>query len=143
MPIETITKNGKRRYRWTFERVIEGKRVRKTKILPAGLSAAAADKLGREWDAETYSIETGIKKPVVTIGECVSLHFQDKAEGWKDREIRSKVMEKYSSEYENQDAMVGLYDWSVRFAGYMRASIDHDGNPKKPMSQGTIRNTLA
>ncbi|MFC6970041.1 hypothetical protein [Paraburkholderia dipogonis] len=49
MPIETITKAGRRRYRWTFERVIENRRIRKTKLLPAGISAAEADKLGREW----------------------------------------------------------------------------------------------
>jgi integrase len=141
MPIETITKNGRRRYRWTFERVIEGKRVRKTKVIPAGFSAADADKLGRQWDAEVYAVETGIKKPVVTIGECVRLHFQDEGTSWKDFTIRSQVMEKYASEYEDQDALE-LYDWSVKFAGYMRARIDRNGNPKKPTGDKTISNTL-
>lgn len=141
MPIETITKSGRRRYRWTFERVIEGKRVRKTKLIPSGLSAAAADKLGRQWDTEVYEVETGIKRAVVTLGECVKLHFQDEGSAWKDLNTRSQVMEKYASEYEDQDALE-LYDWSVKFAGYMRASMDRNGNPKKPMNDKTISNTM-
>jgi hypothetical protein len=39
-----------------------------------------------------------------------------------------------------QDALQ-LYEWSVSFTGYMRASVDRDGWPKKPMSDKTISNT--
>lgn len=141
MPIETITKNGKRRYRWTFERVIDKKRVRKTKLIPAGFSAADADKLGRQWDAEVYAVETGVKRQVVTIGECVRLHFQDEGSSWKDLHTRTQVMEKYLPEFEDQDALE-LYEWSVQFTGYMRASVDRNGNRKKPMSDKTISNTM-
>lgn len=141
MPIEKITKNGRRRYRWTFERVIEGERIRRTKLIAPGLTAAEADKLGSQWDAEIYAVATGARKRVVTIGECVLAHLTDKGSGWKDYKIRSQVLEKYAPEYEKQDAL-DLYDWSVRFAGFMRASTDRQGNPKKPMSNGTIHNTL-
>lgn len=141
MPIETITKNGKRRYRWTFERVIEGVRIRKTKLIPAGLSAREADDLGRQWDAEIYAVATGTRKPVVTIGECVRIHVTDRGSQWKDLNGRLQILTKYAPEYENQDAL-DLYDWSVRFAGYMRSNIDRQGNPKKPSSNGTIHNTL-
>jgi integrase len=141
MPIETINKNGRRRYRWTFERIIEGERIRKTKLLPAGLSARQADELGRKLDEDTYAVATGIKKAVVTIGECVRLHVNDKGAIWKDAKTRKQVLAKYAEEYEEQDAM-DLYDWSVKFAGYMRASVDRQGNPKKPMADGTIHNTF-
>jgi integrase len=141
MPIETITKNGRRRYRWTFERVIEGERVRKTKLFPAGISAREADELGRRWDAEVYAVATGARKAVVTIGECVRLHVNDKSAGWKDKQTRLQVLTKYAPEYETQDAL-DLYDWSIKFAGYMRANVERDGTPKKPMSHGTIHNTL-
>ncbi|MBB5462923.1 site-specific integrase [Paraburkholderia sp. Cpub6] len=141
MPIETITKAGRRRYRWTFERVIENKRIRKTKLLPAGISAAEADRLGRDWDAEVYAVETGIRKQIVTIGECVRLHIEDEGANWKDLQTRVRVMDKYAPEYENQDALQ-LYGWSVSFTGYMRASVDREGRPKKPMSDKTISNTL-
>lgn len=141
MPIETITKAGRRRYRWTFERVIEGERVRKTKLIPSGVSAREADELGRKWDAEIYAIATGSKKPVVTIGECVRVHVVDKSAGWKDAKTRCQVLAKYAGEYEDQDAL-DLYDWSVQFTGYMRASVDREGHPKKPMNDKTISNTL-
>ncbi|WP_175663098.1 tyrosine-type recombinase/integrase [Burkholderia ambifaria] len=141
MPIETITKSGKRRYRWTFERVIEGDRIRKTKLLPAGLTAREADELGRKLDAETYAIASGTKRPVVTIGECVEIHLNDKGAGWKDVKTRKQILAKYIDEYEDQDAL-DLYDWSLRFAGYMRAKVDRQGRPKKPSSDGTIHNTL-
>lgn len=141
MPIETITKNGRRRYRWSFERVIEGKRVRKTKLIAAGVSATDADKLGRKWDEEVYAVETGLKKQTVTIGECVRLHFQDQGSHWKTLKIKTQVMEKYLAEYEDQDAL-DLYAWSVRFVGYMRASVDREGRPKKPVGDKTISNTL-
>lgn len=142
MPIETITKNGRRRFRWTFERVIEGQRIRKTKVLPPGISAREADELGRKWDAEVYALATGVRKEKVTIGECVALHVSDKSANWKDRATRIQVLTKYAPEYEDQDAL-DLYDWSIRFAGYMRAPVDRDGTPKSPSKDGTIHNTLA
>jgi integrase len=142
MPIETINKNGRRRYRWTFERVIEGQRIRKTKILPSGISAREADELGRKWDAEVYGLATGAKKAKVTIGECVGIHVADKGTSWKDMKTRIQVLTKYAPEYEDQDAL-DLYEWSVKFIGYMRSNIDRDGSPKKSSSDGTIHNTLA
>jgi hypothetical protein len=33
MPIETITKSGRKRFRWTFNRIIDGQRYRQTKLL--------------------------------------------------------------------------------------------------------------
>ena len=142
MPIETITKNGKRRYRWTFERVIEDQRIRKTKLLPSGISSRQADELGRKLDAETYAVAVGIKKVVVTIGECVRAHVDDKGSEWKDLKTRLQALNKYAAEYESQDAMEGLYDWSVQFAGYMRSSVDRAGNPKNPASNKTISNII-
>lgn len=140
MPIETISKNGKRRYRWTFERVIEGDCIRKTKLLPAGLTAREADELGRKLDADTYAVASGTKRPIVTIGECVALHVNDKGAGWKDAKTRKQILAKYIG-YEDQDAL-DLYDWSLRLAGYMRAKVDRQGRPKKPSSDGTIHNTF-
>lgn len=142
MPIETITKAGRRRYRWTFERVIEGSRVRKAKLLPAGLSAKQADELGRKWDVETYALHTGVTKEVVTIGDCVLAHLADKRAGWKDGLKRVQILEKWAPEYAEQDAN-DLHAWSIRFVGYMRAKVDHRGMPKRPLSDAAIRNVLA
>ncbi|RKU03383.1 integrase [Burkholderia sp. Nafp2/4-1b] len=141
MPIETIKKNGRRRFRWTFERVIEGTRLRKTKLVPAGLSAREADELGRKWDAEVYASATGTRKTVVTIGECVRIHVNDKSAQWKDKKTRLQILTKYALEYEDQDAL-DLYEWSIELAKFMRSGTDRQGRAKKPMSNGTIHNTL-
>ncbi|MFL9943662.1 tyrosine-type recombinase/integrase [Paraburkholderia graminis] len=142
MPIETITKAGRKRLRWTFKRVIEGERVRKAKLLPAGISAKEADELARKWEAEIYALASGTKKAVVTIGECVSAHVADKSRDWKDATKRIQILEKWGSEYAHQDAM-DLHDWSKGFIGYLRASKDRNGRPKRPLTDGAIRNILA
>lgn len=142
MPIETITKAGRRRYRWAFERVIEGRRIRKTKLLPAGISAKEADELSRKWEGEIYAVETGAKKPIVTIGDCVIAHVADKGSDWKDARKRIQTLEKWSAQFADQDAL-DLHEWSKHFVGYLRAKADHTGCPKRPLTDGAIRNVLA
>ncbi|MDR6389149.1 tyrosine-type recombinase/integrase [Paraburkholderia phenoliruptrix] len=142
MPIETITKAGRKRLRWTFKRVVEGERVRKAKLLPAGISAKEADELARKWEAEIYALASGTRKAVVTIGECVSTHVADKSLDWKDATKRIQILEKWGAEYANQDA-TDLHNWSKGFIGYLRASKDRKGRPKRPLSDGAIRNILA
>jgi integrase len=80
--------------------------------------------------------------PVVTVGDCVRLHVDDKSDGWKDRAARIRTLVKYLPDYEEQDALQ-LHEWSVRFANYMRADIDHAGLPKRPLTDATVRNVLA
>lgn len=142
MPIETTTKAGRKRLRWTFKRVVEGEQVRKTKLLPAGISAKEADELARKWEAEIYALASGTKKAVVTIGECVSTHVADKSGDWKDATKRIQILEKWGSEYAHQDA-TDLHNWSKGFVGYLRASKDRSGRPKRPLTDGAIRNILA
>lgn len=142
MPIETITKNKRKRYRWTFNRVISGSRVRQTKLLPEGISAAEADGLARRWEAEIYAIENGERKATITIGQCVRKHLADKSHTWKDRRGRILALEKWSAEYADQDA-TDLHDWSISFAEYLRSSTDRLQSPKVPVVDGTIRNILS
>lgn len=142
MPIETITKSGRRRYRWTFKRVIEGRQVRKTKLLAPGISAREADELGRKWDEEIYAIHSGARKRVVTIGECVTAHVADKNKQWKDSRKRIQILEKWGPEFAEQNA-TDLYEWSKNLVGYLRAKRDHQGNPKESLTDGSIRNILA
>jgi integrase len=142
MSIQTITKAGRKRFRWTFKRVIEGEQVRKTKLLPPGISAKEADELARRWEAEIYALANGTKKAVVTIGDCVSTHVADKNQTWKDATKRIQILEKWGSEYAHQDA-TELHEWSKGFVGYLRASKDRNGRPKRPLTDGAIRNILA
>lgn len=142
MPITTITQGGRKRYRWTFNRIIKGNRVRQTKVLPAGISAAEADSLGRKWEAEIYAIESGERKPVVTIGECVRKHVADKAAGWKDAEKRILVLEKWGKQYAEQDA-TDLHKWSIEFVGFLRSHSWDGFIEKKPLSDGSIKNIMS
>jgi integrase len=142
MPIETITKNGKKRLRWTFQRVIAGERIRRTKIIPAGITAAEADSLARKWEAEEYALASGERKPLVTIWHCVLKHMEDKQSGWKDAEKRMRILDKWSEAFAEQDA-TSLHDWSVTFTGYLRAKKDSRGNDKKPLTNGSISNIFA
>lgn len=142
MPIETITKNGKKRLRWTFNRVIGTERVRRTKIIPIGITSAEADSLGRKWEAEEYAIAAGERKPVVTIWQCIEKHVADKGSEWKDAEKRARILDKWSDAFADQDA-TDLHDWSVTFTGYLRANKDSRGNDKKPLTNGSISNILA
>ncbi len=143
MPIETITKAGRKRYRWTFNRIIEGGgRVRQTKMLPAGTTSAEADALSRQWEAELYAIASGARKPVVTIGECVRKHILDKNADWKDAVSRVRTLEKWREEYDNQDA-TELHEWSKTFVGYLRSSKSRTGKSKRILKDGSIRNILA
>jgi integrase len=143
MPIETITKAGRKRYRWTFNRIIQGsERIRQTKLLPLGTTQAEADALARQWESEIYAVATGARQPTVTIGECVRTHIIDKQDSWKDADQRIGTLNKWLKEYDSQDA-TDLHEWSKQFVGYLRARLDHDGYAKRPLTDGSIRNILA
>lgn len=142
MPIETITKNGRKRFRWTFNRIINGQRYRQTKLLPAGISTQEADALARQWEAEVYAIATGQKKATVTIGDCVKQHVADKHAEWKDAEARIQILQRWSAEFASQDA-TDLHEWSKLFIGYLRAKQDRQGKPKRALTDASIRNILA
>ncbi|MCP1116992.1 site-specific integrase [Robbsia andropogonis] len=142
MPVETITKDGRRRYAWSFKRVIEGERIRKYKLFPIGTNRQEADALARQWEAELYAVATGAKKTEKTIGECVRKHIVDKHHEWKDSVKRVGVLEKWRLEYDNV-AVSDLHDWSIALTGYMRALRDRDGNPKRKLADASIKNFLA
>jgi integrase len=142
MPIQTLTKNGRRRHRWYFKRVINGKRIRRTKLLPAGISTEEADALARRWEHELYATASGARRPAIAIWDCVRAHVADKAGSWKDARKRIQILEKWAPEYASQDAQ-DLHDWSKGFVAYLRATRDRYGLAKRPLTDGSIRNVLA
>ncbi|USE79531.1 site-specific integrase [Cupriavidus gilardii] len=133
MPVQAITKAGKKRLRWTFERVIGGQRIRKTKVFPAGTSQADADKIAAKWEAEIYAVAEGAKKRRTTIGQCVELHFRDKGTGWKDGPKRARILEKWRDLYDERYTDE-LHQWSLDFS----AKLAGEG-----LSPASVRNVLA
>lgn len=67
----------RRRWRFSFNRVIEGRRVRATKLLPAGWSRTQAEEFDRKETARLYAIARGLERPEPLIGDAVAL-FNDK-----------------------------------------------------------------
>lgn len=59
------------RFRFDFDKWIDGERVRRRQLLPAGWTRAQADAFDRKESAALYAIATGIAKPRRTIGQAV------------------------------------------------------------------------
>lgn len=108
-------------------------------MLPIGTSSAEAEALSRQWEAELYATASGVRVPVVTIGQCVRQHISDKNTEWKDAKARVKTLQKWIAEYEDQDAL-DLHEWSKRFTEYLRSTKGRNGKLKRPLSNGTIKN---
>lgn len=64
----------KERWRFTFNRVIRGKRYRSSKLLPAGWNRARAETFDRTETARTYALATGIERDDPLIDTAISLY---------------------------------------------------------------------
>lgn len=65
----------KRAYRFQFNRIIEGRRHRASRLLPAGWSQAQADAYGRQEEARLYSLASGLRQDIPLIAEAVALYL--------------------------------------------------------------------
>lgn len=72
----------KKRWRFTFNRVVERdglrKRTRATKLLPPGWSAARREQFDREETARLYSVAAGLERPQPTIAAAVALYLDER-----------------------------------------------------------------
>ena len=66
------------RWRYEFSRIVDGRRRRATKLLPATWTRAQADAYARERDAHLYAVATGALKPQPLIAEAVRLFADDR-----------------------------------------------------------------
>ncbi|NKI94794.1 site-specific integrase [Rhizobacter sp. SG703] len=78
MPIRWDTRN--KRWRYEFDRVIEGRRQRTSRLLPKGWSQAQADAFDRKESARLYAVGTGIERADALIDSAVLHYLQDKAQ---------------------------------------------------------------
>lgn len=69
---------GRRRYRFEFDRVIHGNRVRATKLLPKPWDSEKADAFDREESARLYAVAQGIEQNVPTIDTAVQHYLKAK-----------------------------------------------------------------
>lgn len=76
MPIRWDTRN--KRWRYEFDRVIEGRRQRTSKLLPKGWTQAQADAFDRKESGRLYAIGTGIEPASALIDTAVLHYLRDK-----------------------------------------------------------------
>ena len=77
MPIHWDKRN--KRWRYSFRRVVAGRRHRLTKLLPRGWSQAQADEYDRRESARLTAVAAGIERKDPLIDTAVVLYLQDKA----------------------------------------------------------------
>lgn len=75
------------RWRYEFSRIVDGRRRRATKLLPAAWTRAQADAYAAERDAHLYAVATGAIKPQPLISEAVRLYLQEHAPSLKNRDL--------------------------------------------------------
>lgn len=78
MPIFWDKRN--KRWRYSFRRVVAGRRHRLTKLLPKGWSQAQADEFDRRESARLTAVAAGIERKDPLIETAVVLYLQDKAQ---------------------------------------------------------------
>ncbi|MGU9992099.1 site-specific integrase [Bordetella avium] len=70
----------RRRYRFEFDRIISGRRVRATKLLPKAWTQAQADAFDREESSRLYAIAQGIEQESPLIEAAVQTYLEKKSE---------------------------------------------------------------
>jgi integrase len=74
----------KKRWRFEFNRVIEGRRHRATKLLPAAWGRAKAEAYDRQETARLYAVATGVERPEPLIERAVELYLDHRIPKLKD-----------------------------------------------------------
>lgn len=74
----------KSRWRFTFNRVIGGRRTRATKLLPAAWGRAKAEAYDRTETARLYAVATGLEQPEPTIARAVALYLDHRVPKLRD-----------------------------------------------------------
>jgi integrase len=97
MPIRWDTRN--KRWRYEFDRVIEGRRQRTSKLLPKGWSQAQADAFDRRESARLYAVGSGIQQADPLIETAVTHYLRDKTN-----------LKSYRSALENLAAIAWAYE---------------------------------
>jgi len=66
-------------WRFDFDRRVDGQRIRRRQLLPAGWTRAQADAFDRKESAALYALAAGIAKPRHVIDEAVRRYLRDRA----------------------------------------------------------------
>lgn len=123
--------SSKGRWRWTFNRVIQGVRHRSTKLLPAGWSRAQAEAYDRQESSRIYAERSGLQQPRLPLAGAVALYLEHRLPNLKNghkaaQDLAHLVNEIETTMLEDVAKMANKYE------------IDN-----KHLAPATIRNRLA
>jgi len=97
MSIRWDTRN--KRWRYEFDRVIQGRRQRTSRLLPKGWSQAQADTFDRRESARLYAVGTGVEPTNALIDTAVAHYLMDKT-----------ALKSYQKTLENLAAIAWAYE---------------------------------
>lgn len=133
MPVYTT----KGRWRWTFNRIVGGRRFRSTKLLPPGWGRAQAESYDRTESSRIYAELSGIQKPRLTLSGALALYIEHRLPGLKNGkkaaqdlaqmvdQIELTMLEdvsKMANEYERDNAHLAPATVRNRLA-YLKAAV--------------------
>jgi integrase len=127
MPIRWDTRN--KRWRYEFDRVVEGRRHRLSRLLPRGWSQAQADAYDWQESARLYAVATGVQRRDPLIDEAVVLYLRDKT-----------GLKSYTATAQHLGAIAWAYTGRPLSA---LADVAQDVRTRSDVAPATVRNRLA
>lgn len=122
-------------YVFEFDRVIEGKRVRTRKLLPAAWTQAKADAFDREESARLYAIATNVTKPEYSISDAIAKYMKERTPHLKSgKNVDGELAQMYWAY--NGKMLSELPEVCQEYA---RKARKDDGSPLAP---ATLRNRI-
>lgn len=135
MSIRWDTRN--KRWRYEFDRYIQGRRHRLSRLLPSGWSQAQADAYDRTESARLYALASGVQRADPLIDEAVTHYLRDKR----------GVLKSYKATAENLAAIAWAYMGRPLsdLPAVAREVAAHTGGARagSVLTPATIRNRLA
>lgn len=127
MPIRWDSRN--KCWRYSFNRVIEGRRHRSSRLLPKGWSQAQADAFDRKESARLYAVASGIERKDPLIDTAILLYLQDKT-----------ALKSYRSTAEHLAAIAWAYTGRTMSE---LPEVARDVMAKSEVAPATIKNRLS
>jgi len=79
------------RWRFDFDRYIDGVRQRHRQLLPAGWTRTQAEAFDRKESAALYAIAQGIARPRFTIDQAVDRYLKERGVQLKNKKLRNEI----------------------------------------------------
>lgn len=125
----------RKRWRYEFDRYIDGQRQRTTKLLPKAWTRHEAQAFADQHDPRIYAVASGSVKPRPLISEAVRLYLEEHAPGLKNLAILEREFALCLPWYEGRHM--------DELADVARENVRAKGENGKPLAPATVKNRLA